>query len=422
MEYIKSAKSRSKEENNKLTQTVAEIIGKIRESGDGPLLEYNKHFGGSERKKLIVSQDELRQAYSEVSREDIADIQFAAANIRAFAEAQKETLRPLEDFQPYPGVRLGHRIIPVNSCCCYVPGGSYPLYSTALMLIIPAKVAGVKRVAACSPCIAGTEKVNPKTLVAMDIAGADEIYAFGGAQSIAAFAYGTGQIPPVDLIAGPGNQYVTEAKKQCYGQVGIDFIAGPSEVLILADETADPRIIAADILAQSEHDVLAKGILITTDRKTALETIEEVEKQLKDLPTGERAAQSWDDYGEILLASDIEEAIDLTNQFAPEHLEVILKQGKDVIPRLVNYGSMFIGQYSAEVFGDYAAGTNHTLPTMKAARYTGGVWTGTFQKVCTHQTIEPSAIGTIAPPVARLAKGEGLIAHSRAAEIRKNLL
>jgi histidinol dehydrogenase len=422
MEYIKRARPRTDQVNRQLTHLVAEIIQSIKSEGDKALLEYNKKFGTSDRTKLLVGREELDIAYREVSAAELSDIKAAADNIRAFAEAQKNTIGKLDNFQPSPGVFLGHRCIPVSACCCYVPGGSYPLYSTALMLIIPAKVAGVKRVAACSPCIAGSHKVDSKTLVAMDIAGADEIYAMGGAQSIAAFSYGTEQIKPVDLIVGPGNQYVTEAKRQCYGQVGIDFIAGPSEVLILADGTASEEIIAADILAQSEHDELAKGILITTDKKLALETVREVEKQLRDLPTGEKAARAWKDYGEIIVVKDIEEAIELVNDYAPEHLEVILKNQDKVIPQLINYGSLFIGAHSAEVFGDYASGTNHTLPTMRAARYTGGVWVGTYLKICTHQYMDSGAMERMAPLVSRLARGEGLIAHARAAEIRKELL
>ncbi|GAB1477426.1 histidinol dehydrogenase [Bacillota bacterium] len=419
LEYIKKAKAPAREENSELTAKIAEVLRRIREYGDEALLEYNRRFGESHRLELRISQKEIEDAYAEVTKQDLSDIKAAAANIRAFAEAQKAAILPLEGFQPAPGIVLGHRIIPVSACCCYVPGGAYPLYSTALMLIIPAKVAGVKRVAACSPCKAGTDRMDARTLVAMDIAGADEIYATGGAQSIGAFAYGTEQIAPVDLIVGPGNQYVTEAKRQCYGQVGIDFVAGPSEVLILADETAEAAIIAADILAQSEHDELAGGILVTTDKQLASEVIDEVEKQLRELPTAEKARTAWRNNGEIILAADPDEAVRLTNEFAPEHLEIIMKDHKDIIPRLINYGSLFIGRNSAEVFGDYASGTNHTLPTMKAARYTGGVYTGTFLKVCTHQEMDFSAVDKLAPLVSRLARGEGLIAHARAAEIRR---
>ena len=327
-------------------------------------------------------------------------------------------MKPLADFSPMPGIYLGHRIIPVDSCCCYVPGGNYPLYSTALMLITPAKVAGVKRVTACSPVMKGTDKINPRTLVAMDLAGADEIYAVGGAQAVAAFAYGTEEIPAVDMIVGPGNRYVTEAKRQCYGQVGIDFVAGPSEVLILADQTANPKIIAADILAQSEHDRNAKGILVTTDRQLGLDVIQEVEQQLKTLATRDIARDSWREFGEVLVTASLDEAVETANAYAPEHLEVHTAQPKNLLGRLRNYGSLFLGENTAEVFGDYASGTNHTLPTLRASRYTGGVWAGTFLKVCTYQSMSTEASKKISPLVSRLAMGEGLEGHAKAALAR----
>lgn len=302
-----------------------------------------------------------------------------------------------------------------------MPGGGYPLYSTALMLGIPAKTAGVKRVAACSPVMKGTDSIHPKTLVAMDIAGIDEIYAVGGAQAVAAFSYGTEQIDPVNMIVGPGNSFVTEAKRQCYGKVGIDFLAGPSEVLVIADGKADPEIIAADLLAQSEHDREAKGILVTTDRTLGLNVIECVEKELETLETAGIASVSWKDFGEVLLADSLEEAADYANEYAPEHLEVNVaaEDRERVIDSLRNYGSLFIGENTAEVFGDYASGTNHTLPTLGAARYTGGVWVGTFLKTCTYQQMTSEGMANIAPVVSSLAKGEGLAGHAEAADIRK---
>ena len=372
-----------------------------------------------ERDSLRVSREEIEAAYSQVSEAELEDIRKAAANIRTFAEAQKGTAGALE-FSPSEGIVLGHRVIPVDSCCCYVPGGGYPLYSTALMLGIPAKVAGVKRVTACSPVIKGTTTIHPKTLVAMDVAGIDEIYAVGGAQAIAAFSYGTEQINPVNLIVGPGNSFVTEAKRQCYGKVGIDFVAGPSEVLVIADGQADPEIIAADLLAQSEHDRVAKGIVVTTDEALGKAVMEAVEKQLPTLNTEEIARTSWNDYGEILIADTLEEAVEYSNEYAPEHLEVIVDADRqdDVVAALRNFGSLFIGQHTAEVFGDYASGPNHTLPTLGAARYTGGVWVGTFLKICTYQSMTRDAMLGIAPIVSNLARGEGLIGHARAAEIR----
>ena len=286
------------------------------------------------------------------------------------------------------------------------------------MLITPAKVAGVKRVAATAPVVHGSGSINYKTLIAMDLAGADEIYAVGGAQAIAAFSYGTEEIKPVDVIVGPGNQFVAEAKRQCYGQVGIDFIAGPSEVLVIADEEADPVVLAADLLAQCEHDPNAKAFLLTTSERLASETIEAVETELADLPTADVARKSWDDYGEVVLLDDLEEAVSVCNEYAPEHLEVNIKDPDAIVEKLINSGSLVIGGNTAEAFGDSASGTNHTLPTVKAARYTGGVWVGTFLKVCTNQRMTPEASSAIAPLVDRMAKGEGLIAHALAAEKR----
>lgn len=417
---LKPSKVRTEADRTALRETVGGIIDNVIHNGDNALLEYNSRFDNCERKTLRISREEIEEAYRQVSSEDLEDIRKAAANIRAFAEAQKGTLGELRDFSPSEGIMLGHRVIPVDSCCCYVPGGGYPLYSTALMLGIPAKTAGVRRVTACSPVIKGTDTIHPKTLVAMDIAGIDEIYAVGGAQAIAAFSYGTDQIEPVNMIVGPGNSFVTEAKRQCYGKVGIDFVAGPSEVLVIADGHADPEVIAADILAQSEHDREAKGLVVTTDEALGKAIIDAVEKQLPTLDTEEIARSSWNDFGEIIIADSLEEAVDYANEYAPEHLEVNVEESRtdSVVNSLRNYGSLFIGGNTAEVFGDYASGTNHTLPTLGAARYTGGVWVGTFLKTCTYQRMSSTAMMGIAPLVSNLARGEGLIGHARAAEIR----
>ena len=422
MKIMKKSCQRTEEDRRNFTKTVEEMIDYVREQKDAALKEYNLKFDGCTRETLRVSKEEIQVAYTKLTAQEIEDLKAAAANIRAFSKAQKETVRPLENFSPAPGIFLGHRIIPVKSCCCYVPGGNYPLYSTALMLIIPAKTAGVERVAACSPVMKGTNEINPKTLVAMDIAGADEIYAVGGAQSIAAFSYGTEEIRPVDMIVGPGNRFVTEAKRQCYGQVGIDFVAGPSEFLVIADGSGTPEIVAADLLAQSEHDPNAKGILITTEESFGTAVMEAVERELAVLETAEIARKSWEVYGEVILVDSLEEAVCLANEYAPEHLELNIQKPEEVSKQLYNYGSLFIGENTAEVFGDYASGTNHTLPTLRAARYTGGVWVGTFLKTCTYQSMTPEAAAELAPLVYRMAKGEGLMGHARAAEVRKSLI
>ncbi len=418
MRYIKKGKERTKEDNRALRRTVSDIIENVQDNGDRALFEYSERFDGFVRQSLRVSREEIDAAYAKLTPEELEDLKAALRNIRAFAEAQRATIADLPDFEPQPGIHLGHRVIPVQSCCCYVPGGRFPLYSTALMLITPAKVAGVKRVAACAPVVHGTGDIHYKTLAAMDLAGADEIYAVGGAQAIAAFSYGTESIAPVDVIVGPGNQYVAEAKRQCYGQIGIDFVAGPSEVLAVADQSADPRVLAADLLAQCEHDPNAKAILLVTSEELARKTIEEVEKELEWLPTAEIARASWDTFGEVVVLDSMDEAIRTANQYAPEHLEINVQDPDAVIEKLYNYGSLFIGGNTAEVFGDYASGTNHTLPTIKAARYTGGVYVGTFLKVCTHQSMTPEASKALAPLVYRLARGEGLIGHSEAAKRR----
>ena len=322
MEYLKRSIPRTAQELRSVSEQVAAIIQNVREKGDRAILEYNTQFDKNTREQFRVTPEEIQAAYAQLTEQEIADLKEAASNIRTFAEAQLQCMKPLDNFSVIPGSSLGHRVIPVSSCGCYVPGGSYPLFSTALMLIIPAKVAGVKRVAACSPAVKGTGYINAKTLVAMDIAGADEIYVTGGAHGIAAYAYGTDQIKPVDVIVGPGNQYVAEAKRQCYGQVGIDFFAGPSEVLVLADESADPEVLAADLLAQSEHDKMAKGILVTTSRELGEAVIKAVEQELQFLDTEEIARVSWDNHGEVILVNDMHEIVDMATD-----LNIIEKSG-----------------------------------------------------------------------------------------------
>ena len=427
MEFIKEGKTRKIDLDNELRESVGAIIEDIRNGGDEAVIRWSEKFDGTVRSEqglgLRVTQEEIDEAYTKVDKALISDMAQAAISILGFAEAQKQSLTEIHDFSPRKGVFLGHRILPIDSCLCYVPGGNYPLYSTALMLIIPAKEAGVKRVVACSPVEKETGRINPKTLVAMDIAGADEIYAVGGTQAIAAFSYGTETIDPVNLIVGPGNKYVAEAKRQCYGKVGIDFVAGPSEVLIIADGTGSPEIVAADLLAQAEHDVNAKSILLTIDREFGEKVVKAVEAELETLDTREVAEISWKDNGEVILVEDLDEAIAYSNELAPEHLEInTLVQNPDLteylLKNLRNYGSLFLGQNTAEVFGDYASGPNHTLPTSGAARYTGGLWVGTFLKTATYQYMSDEGSEEIAPIVERLATGEGLSAHALAAKLR----
>ncbi len=419
MKIIKNGQDRHPTATDALRQTVAGIIETVRREGDDALAEYSAKFDGTSRSRWRVNGDEIKKAYDEVAPADVDDMRQAADNIRLFAEKQRQTLHDLPRFEVQPGVFLGHRVLAVDSCACYVPGGGYPLYSSALMLAIPAKVAGVKRVVATSPVVKNSASIHPKTLVAMDLAGVDEIYALGGAQAVAALAYGTEQIPAVDVITGPGNQYVTEAKRQCYGQIGVDFIAGPSEVLVVADESGNADLIAMDLLAQCEHDTEAQSVLITTDEALAHHVVKRVEHHLQTLPTAEIARQSWQKYGKVLVAKSLDDALNGANAIAPEHLELHLKDAESHLDKLRHYGSVFIGSNTAEVFGDYASGTNHTLPTMGAARYTGGVWVGSYLKVVTHQQMSHGASQKMAPLVVRLAHGEGLIAHEQAAKLRE---
>lgn len=421
MYITKQSKQRTAADRRAVRNTVADIIDDVTENGDAALRKYCRKFDDNTREDFRVSKEEIREAYDQLTRQELADLKAAHANIQAFARAQRETLTEVRNFSPQEGIFLSDRVIPVSSCLCYVPGGRFPLYSSALMLITPAKEAGVKRIVSCSPVMRGTGKMNPKTLAAMDLAGADEIYAVSGAQAVAAFSYGTEQIRPVDMIVGPGNQYVAEAKRQCFGQVGIDFVAGPSEVLVVADQNARPDVLAADLMAQSEHDPNAKGILLTDSEELGRAVMQCVEEELNILPESNRAnaSASWNDFGEIRILDSLDQAPEIANEIAPEHLEINVADPDSIMEKFTNYGSMFIGGNTAEVFGDYASGTNHTLPTMRAARYTGGVWTGMFLKVCTHQSMTRAASQNIAPLAARMARGEGLEGHAIAADKRK---
>lgn len=421
MIYIKEGKGRAPLEDENLKNTVGSIISQVRKGGDEALKELVSKFDNSDRASYFLSRGEIDRAYEQVDKKSIEAIRLAIHNIHEFARLQKESLGYLKDVEIAPGVVLGHDIVPVDSCLCYVPGGNYPLFSTALMLIVPAVVAGVKRIAACSPAVDRKTGINPLTVVAMDMAGATEIAVMGGAQAVAAYSYGTETIDPVAMVVGPGNDYVTEAKRQCYGQIGIDFIAGPSEILIIADGHQDPEILAADLLGQAEHDLNAKSILISTSRELLEETKVEVERQLTELTTADVARKSWEDNGELILASSFREMAEISNEIAPEHLEVMV-EGEFDKSLFRNYGSLFIGKFSAEVFGDYTSGTNHTLPTSGAARYTGGLYVGTYLKHLSYQRITKEGFINIKDATMEIAGQEGLAAHYNAVAIREKLL
>lgn len=421
MEYIKKSIALSQEDEKGLKDTVSDIIYQVRNGGDEALKDLVARFDRSERESYFVTREEIDVAYEKVDERTLEAMKLAAENIRSFAEKQRETILDLKDVETSPGVVLGHRVVPVDSCMCYVPGGNYPLFSTALMLLIPAKVAGVKRICACSPAKSLEEGIDAHTLVAMDLAGVDEIAVMGGAQSVAAYSYGTETIDPVAMIVGPGNKYVTEAKRQCYGQVGIDFPAGPSEILIVADDSADVKILAADLLGQSEHDLNASAVLVSDSKELLLAVGQEVERQLGQLETADVARESWENNGELILADSLEEATEISNSIAPEHLEVQVEKDLD-LSLFRNYGSMFIGPYSAEVFGDYTSGTNHTLPTSGTAKFTGGLFVGTFLKTLTYQKIERQGFKNIKDATMEMAAKEGLKAHYNAVKFREGLL
>ncbi len=393
------------------SELVKRIIADVRQDGDSAVRNYTKQFDNVDLPDIKVSEKEIAHALNTLDPGVSTAIHTAAANIKAFSEKQ---MRQLKSFEiENKGVRLGQSITPINFVGGYIPGGNYPLLSTALMIGIPAKVAGVKKLVVCSPPSHDGD-VHPLTLAAAKIAGIDTIYRVGGAQAIAAMAYGTESIEPVSLIVGPGNKYVNLAKKEVYGRVGIDFIAGPSEIIIIADEKANFKYIAADLLAQAEHASDAKPILITTSEKLIQKVQDELEKQLQGPKTAEIARKSLDN-GNIILVNNISEAAYVANRYAPEHLELMLEDVDELKPRFTEYGSMFLGE-TPTALGDYASGTNHVLPTNRCARYTGGLSVFNFVKIATNQE---AITGELYGIVQQLATLEGLEAHANAARIRK---
>lgn len=418
MKYYKSAKEAKEVRDAQATKAVADIICEVRQNKDQALKDFAKKFDNAELDEIKVSKDDIKKAYEQVDDKVVESFRKAADQIAFYAKAQLDCIKPLDVQSPVAGVELGHRLIPVDGAGLYVPGGRFPLPSTALMLTIPAKIAGVKRVAACSPANKQFGTIHPATLVALDIAGADEIYTVGGAQAVAAMAYGTESIAKVDLIAGPGNRYVTEAKRQVMGTVGIDSLAGPSEVLIVADETANPEYIAIDLLAQSEHDAFAKSVLVTTDESKVPEILKSMEELAAKLPTGEAAMQSFEDNGTIIIAESMDEMAQIANEAAPEHLEVHTKDPKEYSKKLHQFGSLFIGEDAPVALGDYCSGTNHTLPTMKNARFSNGVWVGTFLKTSFVQYITKEGLTNLSETCMTMAHTEGLAAHEMSVALR----
>jgi len=410
--FIKSPTARAQDSVGAIEDTVREIIAQVRARGDAAVREYSLKFDRQDTPVLEVGMEARLHAVAGLDDQTRQDTEFAIERVRAFAQAQLATVLPLE-IEALPGLHLGHRVIPVQRIGAYVPGGRYPILSAPVMTIVPAKVAGCDEVIACLP-----PGAHPAMIAGCHLAGADRIFLVGGAQAIAAMACGTESIPAVDKIVGPGNAYVNEAKRQVFGEVGIDQLAGPSEIFVVADETGDADTIATDLLAQAEHDVRTRVGLITTSEPLARATLAAVERQLRDLPTADVAGRAWHDYGEIALCADEAAMLAYSDQVAAEHLQVHTRDPHATGRKLRNYGSLFIGPLASVVYSDKCCGTNHTLPTMGAGRYTGGLWVGSFLKICTHQWLDPRGVAAVAPPAVRQSATEGMEGHRRAAALR----
>jgi len=397
-------------------ETVEATLADIEARGDAAVRELSVKFDGWNRDDYRLSAREIQDCIDQLSGQDLKDIEFAQKQVRNFAQLQRDSMREIE-VETLPGVVLGHKHVPVNGAGCYVPGGKYPLLASAHMSVITAKVAGVKRVITCAPPFDG--RPAPAIVAAQAMAGADEIYALGGIQAIGAMALGTRSIDPVDMLVGPGNAFVAEAKRQLYGRVGIDLFAGPTETMVIADDSVDAELCATDLLGQAEHGPESPAILITNSRKLAIETMREVERLLTILPTANIAARAWADYGEVVVCVDEAEMVRVADDYANEHVQVMTRDPDYFLTNLTNYGALFLGPRTNVAYGDKVIGTNHTLPTKKAARYTGGLWVGKFLKTCTYQRIlTDEASVMIGEYCSRLCALEGFAGHGEQANIR----
>ena len=400
----------------KVRQTVETILADITARGDDAVKEYSKKFDNWEPKEFTLSNDEINKAIKKLSARELEDIKFAQTQVRNFAQIQRDSMLDVE-VETLPGVVLGHKHIPVNAVGCYIPGGKYPLIASAHMSVLTAKVAGVPRVISTAPPYQG--EPHPAIVAAMHLAGADQILVLGGVQAVAAMAIGTNSISPVDMIVGPGNMFVAEAKRQLYGKVGIDLFAGPTETLIIADETVDGEMCAVDLLGQAEHGPTSPAILLTNSERLARDTMAEVEKQLTKLPTANIAKQSWAEFGEVIVCDSIDEMIQVADEIASEHVQVMTSDPDVFLSRMTNYGALFLGPRTNVSFGDKVIGTNHTLPTNKNARYTGGLWVGKFLKTCTYQRVlTDEASAMIGAYCSRLCHMENFAGHGEQANLR----
>ncbi len=402
--------------DRRVRETVEAILADIGARGDVAVRELSVRFDGWDREDYHLAPAEIEACMAQLTERDLADIAFAQAQVRGFAQHQRDALRDIE-VETLPGVVLGHRNIPVNAAGCYVPGGKYPLLASAHMSVITAKVAGVKRIVTCAPPFKG--KAAAAIVVAQHMAGADEILCLGGIQAIGAMALGTQSIEGVDMLVGPGNAYVAEAKRQLFGRVGIDLFAGPTETLVIADDSVDGEICATDLLGQAEHGPDSPAVLLTTSRALAEDTMREVERLLLILPTAEIARQAWERHGQVILAGDDAEMVRVADELASEHVQVMTRDPDYFLNHMTNYGALFLGPRTNVAYGDKAIGTNHTLPTKKAARYTGGLWVGKFLKTCTYQRVltdEASAL--VGGYASRLCALEGFVGHGEQANLR----
>ncbi|MFG2545213.1 histidinol dehydrogenase [Streptomyces sp. NPDC048594] len=399
-----------------VAERVRVILDDIRERGDDAVRRYSEKFDDWSPESFRLSPDEIRRIVSQVPGTVLDDIRFVQDQVRTFAQAQRDALADVE-IETLPGVRLGHRHVPVSGAGAYVPGGRYPLTASAHMTIVTAKVAGVPRVAACTPPIRG--EVPAATVAAMHLAGADEIHLLGGVQAVAALALGTETIERVPMLAGPGNAYVAEAKRQLFGEVGIDLFAGPTEILVIADEHADPFVVAVDLLSQAEHGPDSPAVLVTTSEELGREAERHIERLLPGLPTRDFAGPAWRDHGEIVVADSLDDAFRIADSYASEHVEVLTENPRQALDRMRDYGALFLGEGTCVSYGDKVIGTNHVLPTRGAARYTGGLWVGKYLKTVTYQEVTDTAssalLGEVCGRAARVELFEG---HARSGDVR----
>jgi len=404
------------EADRKIRDVVEATLSSIVSRGDKAIRELSVKFDNWDRESYKLTQSEIQDCIDQMSKQDLADIEFAQTQVRNFAKVQRDALKDIE-VETIPGVILGHKNVPVSAAGCYVPGGKYPLLASAHMSVVTAKVAGVKRIVTCAPPFHG--KPAPAIVAAQALAGADEIYVLGGIQAVGAMALGTETIEPVDMLVGPGNAFVAEAKRQLFGRVGIDLFAGPTETLVIADETVDGEICATDLLGQAEHGPDSPAILLTTSEKLAHETMKEIERLLGILPTAEIAKQSWATFGEVIVADSDEEMVRIADDIASEHVQVMTRDPDYFLNNMTNYGALFLGSRTNVAYGDKVIGTNHTLPTKKAARYTGGLWVGKFIKTCTYQKVlTDNASALVGEYCSRLCALEGFTGHGEQANLR----